>query len=375
MAVKYTDFIGTKFNHLTPVREMPRKIYPNGRSIPMYECLCDCGNTVIVRKDSITSGHTKSCGCQKKKIFAKHNKKQHQKAEKNLLGKTFGRLTVLSYHPDDKKYLCQCQCGKTIKVASANLYNNSTISCGCSRNHDMTDIIGKTFGKLTVTALHHTVRHKNKERSPTHFYTCLCQCGKEKIVARNSLLSGKTTHCGCSRKIADTVLENIGKTINGITILGLEKEKPNSTNHVYKCRCVCGNIFYSQDITRLKRNRASCGCLQKSKARIGETATQTYSGMSAFITEIRSPSDITIRFEDGQIKTGVSYSKFKQGLISHPILSRPFKNQNKCINGITIRGQAFRTYTDSFWYVSLPNLQTEDILTTRQILNTNQTMT
>jgi|LakMenEpi03Aug12_release.lakeMendotaPanAssembly.Ray.scaffolds.fasta_scaffold98414_7 hypothetical protein len=28
-----------------------------------YMCLCECGKTKWIRKDSVTSGHTKSCGC------------------------------------------------------------------------------------------------------------------------------------------------------------------------------------------------------------------------------------------------------------------------------------------------------------------------
>ncbi len=30
-----------------------------------YKCQCDCGNTAIVRSNALTTGNTKSCGCQK----------------------------------------------------------------------------------------------------------------------------------------------------------------------------------------------------------------------------------------------------------------------------------------------------------------------
>lgn len=34
-----------------------------GKRTPMWYCECECGNTVTVRQSSLTSGHTKSCGC------------------------------------------------------------------------------------------------------------------------------------------------------------------------------------------------------------------------------------------------------------------------------------------------------------------------
>lgn len=53
----------------------------------------------------------------------------------NLAGQRFGRLTVLEKQSISKdggiKWLCSCDCGKTVAVKSGNLRSGHTLSCGC----------------------------------------------------------------------------------------------------------------------------------------------------------------------------------------------------------------------------------------------------
>lgn len=50
----------------------------------------------------------------------------------SLVGKVFGRLTVLERTPENK-YVCICACGKTTTVTRGNLAQGTTKSCGCYR--------------------------------------------------------------------------------------------------------------------------------------------------------------------------------------------------------------------------------------------------
>lgn len=56
------------------------------------------------------------------------------------------------------------------------------------------DLVGKIFGKWTVIKYDHT------DKNYRSYFLCKCSCGKEKIVARNSLVMGKSLSCGCMNK-------------------------------------------------------------------------------------------------------------------------------------------------------------------------------
>lgn len=55
------------------------------------------------------------------------------------------------------------------------------------------DIIGNTYGKLTVLSHDHSDGYKK-------YYLCKCTCGNEKVILRSNLLAGYTKSCGCLQK-------------------------------------------------------------------------------------------------------------------------------------------------------------------------------
>jgi hypothetical protein len=55
----------------------------------------------------------------------------------------------------------------------------------------MKDRTGLRFGKLTVVSFSH------KRNGKQYFWTCRCDCGREKVVNISALVQGDTASCGC----------------------------------------------------------------------------------------------------------------------------------------------------------------------------------
>lgn len=103
----------------------------------------------------------------------------------DLSNQQFGKLTAIS-RIKGTQWLCQCECGETLKVGAYYLKKGRITNCGCV--HDLT---GKKFGRLTVIA-------KAGKGADNRFqWKCICECGKEKIVSGESLKKGTTRSCGC----------------------------------------------------------------------------------------------------------------------------------------------------------------------------------
>ena len=82
-----------------------------------WVCRCDCGVERIVAGASLRRGLSNSCG--------------HEKPPRlDLAGKRFGRLTALSY-ASRARWLCKCDCGKSVIIVGQYLREGDTKSCGC----------------------------------------------------------------------------------------------------------------------------------------------------------------------------------------------------------------------------------------------------
>lgn len=113
------DLVGKKIGKLTIMKRLPMK-----KSYVEYECLCDCGNTIIKAHSNLVSTVGEKCcsNCKTPKV-------------EDISGKRFGRLTAIKYIGKSKGkqtlWECKCDCGNIAIVHQQNLKSGHTSSCGC----------------------------------------------------------------------------------------------------------------------------------------------------------------------------------------------------------------------------------------------------
>lgn len=69
----FVDLANKRFGRLTVKRRFDVK-HGNTR----WQCVCDCGKETVVKGYSLTSGHSKSCGCLNRELSQKANRKHGQ---------------------------------------------------------------------------------------------------------------------------------------------------------------------------------------------------------------------------------------------------------------------------------------------------------
>lgn len=124
------------------------------------------------------------------------------------------------------------------------------------------DMVGKKFGNLEV--LYRAEKRKDLS-SRCIRYICKCKCGNIVEVNGNSLRTGHTISCGCSRKNT-TTKDLTGLVVGKLKVLySIEERKDNRVQWV--CECECGNKIITSSSNLLQNRIKSCGC---SKESLGE---------------------------------------------------------------------------------------------------------
>lgn len=241
--MKLRDLTGKRFGKLTVIKRSNEK-----SSRVKWECKCDCGNIITVYSNSLVSGRTKSCGCLKSEI-------NHNIHFIDITGQKFGRWTALSLAPKRGRrtyWLCRCDCGTIKEVEVTNLRNGKTLSCGCfsaeiAKENNSKDLTGQRFGKLTVL--------KRIYGYDKVYWDCKCDCGNYTRVITSCLTGGHTKSCGCITLLKDISGQRFGKLL----VKYRTGDKDGRT--MWHCLCDCGKEVDVRRDSLLFGTKKSCGCI------------------------------------------------------------------------------------------------------------------
>lgn len=67
LANKRIPLIGVRFGKLEVV-----ELQETDKKCTYYRCKCECGGEIVARSNDLISGRTKSCGCLRRKAYARN---------------------------------------------------------------------------------------------------------------------------------------------------------------------------------------------------------------------------------------------------------------------------------------------------------------
>ena len=138
------------------------------------------------------------------------------------------------------------------------------------------DRIGEKHNKLLIIGFEHKEKHS--------LYLCRCDCGTEKYIDCDSVVSGRQQSCGCLRHKSQ-YLDLTGKRFGRLVVKSYSHKK-NKYNY-WNCICDCGNSVIVSSGCLLSGTTLSCKCQRKEnmlKSRLKHDSSKTrlyhiYNGM------------------------------------------------------------------------------------------------
>jgi len=223
----------------------------------MWLCMCDCGNDAVVSAHNLRRGVTKSCGCLAKS-------RPWSTDPVDLVGRRFGKLTVTARNrtKPGTRWDCVCDCGNTTTAAQTGLLRGTTKSCGCGM-YPKLDLVGQRFGHYVVIEGH----------QPGHAFRWVCRCDCGAVVNKNTWqlrnrpddghegcpFGPETFQYGQSDHTADDLT---GRTFGLLHVLRLDKAasaRQVVPQAMWVCRCECGTVKTVRGVSLTAGRSRTCG--------------------------------------------------------------------------------------------------------------------
>lgn len=205
---KKIDMTGIHLHRLT-------FLYPDISNKLNWVCKCDCGNIVSINASSIKRGLTQSCGCLHSEIISKKLTSDligRRFGRLVVIGRDETKPKSQGVY-----WKCKCDCGNEVSIISHSLKEGTTTCCGCYKSEIISErfslnLIGKKFGKLTVISRDGSFigRHGAKYSQ----WLCKCECGSTKTIRGHDLVRGSVTSCGCTISRGEETVRILLNTMN-----------------------------------------------------------------------------------------------------------------------------------------------------------------
>jgi hypothetical protein len=152
---RFIDITGKRFGRL-----VAQSVHHRHKGRTFWLCRCDCGGESITSGTTLRTVGAVSCGCYQREDASRLH-------AENLIGQKFGRLTVVERAPrprmvrsGEARWLCRCECGGMVSVASGSLKSSGVRSCGCL----LIEVTSKSPGEASFNTLYSRYRHAAKVR-------------------------------------------------------------------------------------------------------------------------------------------------------------------------------------------------------------------
>lgn len=205
------------------------------------------------------------------------------------------------------------------------------------------NLIGNRYGRLTV------IDYMGMNSSHATLWLCECDCGREKVVQRTSLLNGTTRRCGRNCPFDTGMMP--GRSFGALTLLHRLNDSKTQSDELWLCECECGNRI---EVTTRKLRRGvvtSCGCGRAKHAKTGKRRGNVNDTTISELTDVPKANNTTgvrgvSKYADGRYHATITFRKRKYSLGSFARLDDAAAVRAECER--LIFGPAIKSNGESF---------------------------